>query len=69
MSDRHATKRASMIATLSEKTGRSLEQWLEIASRAPADGFMDRVNWLKSVHGLGHFQARLVVEEARRQPG
>ena len=65
MSDRHATKRATMIATLGEKTGHDLEQWLEILSRSPAESFMDRVNWLKSVHGLGHFQARLVVEEAR----
>ena len=58
-------ERATMIATLQSKTGRDLDSWIEIVASAPCPGFMDRVRWLKAEHGLGHFQARLVVEEDR----
>ena len=54
-----------MIATLQSKTGRDLDSWIEVVASAPSDGFMEHVRWLKAEHGLGHFQARLVVEEAR----
>ena len=67
MSDpgRHERKRASIAAALPGKTGRTLEQWAEIARTAPVDGFQATVVWLKQQHGLTHFQARRVVEEAR----
>ena len=68
MARRHEVKRQAMIATLEAKTGRDLDGWLGVVATAPSDGFMDRVNWLKAEHELGHFQARLVVEEARDRP-
>ena len=54
-----------MIRNLPEKTGRTLEQWLGIARRAPVESDAELAAWLKKEHGLGHFQARLVVSEAR----
>jgi hypothetical protein len=35
-SEAHEKKRAGMIAKLPAKTGRTLEQWVRIAARAPA---------------------------------
>ncbi len=64
-SDRHQRKRASIAASLPAKTGRTLEEWAEIARAAPTAGFMELVGWLKRECGLGHFQAVRVAEEAR----
>lgn len=61
--NQHAKKRASMKARLEELTGRHLDDWIALARQSPEATFMGRVGWLKSEHGLGHFQARLVVEE------
>ena len=65
MSSKHDQKRASMLASLQQKTGRSIEEWLDIARGAPEPGFMSRLRWLKDEYDLGHFQARLVVEHLR----
>ncbi len=54
-----------MIDTLESKTGHDLDSWIEIVASAPCRGFMERVRWLKAERGLGHFQARLIVEEER----
>ena len=67
MSDRHSKKRATMMATLQDKTGRSLEQWLAVLDHAPAEGFMNQTSWLKEEHGLGHFQARMIVTEKKNR--
>ena len=61
----HEKKRQGMIRNLPEKTGKTLEQWLRIASRAPVESDAELAAWLKQEHGLGHFQARLVVSEFR----
>ena len=58
-----------MIANLPEKTGRTLAQWIRIVARSPVATDAERVAWLKKEHGLGHFQARLVVSEAREHSG
>jgi hypothetical protein len=69
MSDRQDKKRATMAANLEAQTGRTLTEWVIIASQAPVDGFMNTVNWLKTQHGLSHFQARLVAEHQRNATG
>lgn len=58
-----------MIANLESQSGRSLAEWTDIANQAPLNGFMNTVEWLKSNHGLGHFQARLVAQAQRDQTG
>jgi hypothetical protein len=65
MSDSHERKRAAIAANLEVQTGRSVAEWVAIADRAPVEGFMDTVDWLKTCHGLSHFQARLVAEHQR----
>jgi hypothetical protein len=69
MSDRHRRKRATIAANLEAQTGRTLAEWATIARQAPAEGFMDTVDWLKTHHGLPHFQARLVAEQRRDPAG
>jgi hypothetical protein len=63
---RHATKTATMAATLEAKTGRSLDAWLEHLSAQGPKAPTQWHAWLKA-QGLGHFQARLVVAEARKR--
>ena len=69
VSEQHGSKRQTMIANLESQSGRSLAEWTDIANQAPVDGFMNTLEWLKSNHGLGHFQARLVAEAQRDQKG
>ena len=64
----HAKKVQGMIANLPEKTGKTLAQWIRIVARSPVATDAERTAWLKQEHGLGHFQARLVVSEARKRP-
>lgn len=58
-------KRATMLRNLEAQSGLTLAEWVARVRGCPDEGFMDRVRWLKGEHGLGHFQARLVVEAAR----
>jgi hypothetical protein len=69
VSEQHQRKRAAMAANLEAQTGRTVAEWVAIADRAPVDGFMNTVDWLKANHGLSHFQARLVAEHQRDAAG
>ena len=66
MSERHDKKKTTMAANLGDKTGRSVDEWVELVNEAGLSGFSEIVDHLKSVHGLGHFQARLIAERSRR---
>ncbi len=48
-------------------TGKTLAQWIRIAAKFPGGTDTERADWLKKEHGLGHFQARLVVSEAKKK--
>ncbi len=63
----HDKKVQGMIANLPSKTGKTLAQWIRIAAKSPATTDAELAAWLKQEHGLGHFQARLVVSEAKRK--
>ncbi len=60
----HEAKRQGMIRNLPASTGKTLEQWIAVVAGAPVTGRKARADWLEAEHGLGHFQARLVVAEA-----
>jgi len=51
----------SMIANLKEKTGKSLEAWVETVRKRPFEKHKQIVDWLKAEHGLGHGYANLVA--------
>ncbi|MGE0479971.1 MAG: DUF4287 domain-containing protein [Phycisphaerae bacterium] len=56
-----ADAEASMIANLKENTGRSIDEWVRIASRGGPRKHGEIVASLKSEHGLTHGYANLVA--------
>jgi len=66
MESEHLTERqkkwfASVAAGLHRDTGRTLEQWAEVARTCPHTGSRARVDWLRSEHGLGVNRASTVL--------
>jgi hypothetical protein len=55
---------ASVRAGLERDTGRTVEQWAEIARACPETAHRKRLAWLKANHGLGQNHASLVLEAA-----
>ena len=53
----------TMIANLSEKTGRSLAEWLALTVPSPNEKHGQLVKWLKSKHGVTHGFANLIAHE------
>ncbi len=52
------------VADLPEKTGRSLEQWIDYVRRNGPDDQKSRRAWLKEKHGLGTNTASWIAEHA-----
>jgi hypothetical protein len=52
------------IATLKERTGRSLEEWLKIVRASKLETPAERREWLKAEHGLGTNNASWFVDRA-----
>lgn len=59
----------SWLATLPAKTGRSLEEWLELIRRKGPESEAERRAWLKADHGLGTNSARWLAERAGGKGG
>ena len=53
------------IATLKEKTGRSLEEWVALAKKKGPKGHMELREWLKKEHQLGGNAASHVADEVQ----
>jgi hypothetical protein len=53
----------SSIEKMKEKTGRSLDEWIVLANKGPAEE-KERVAWLKAKHGLGTNQAGFISERS-----
>lgn len=49
------------IQTAKEKTGKTLEEWLEVVKASGHSKQMEILNWLKSGHKLNHMQATFVA--------
>ena len=62
---------ASMQASLEARTGKSLQQWVEIARTCPETGHRARLKWFKDNHGLLQNSASWVLGEAfpSNEPG
>ena len=59
---------ASVRQGLEAETGRTLEQWAEIARGCPETAHRARLGWLKAQHGLGQNRASLVLSAAFPSP-
>ncbi|MBC8753895.1 DUF4287 domain-containing protein [Kordia sp. YSTF-M3] len=51
----------TMIANMPEKTGKSLDAWLEILKKQPFTKHSEAVNFLKKEHGVTHGFANTIV--------
>ncbi len=49
------------IETATEKTGKSLPEWLQLVGSSGIEKRNDVLEWLKKGHGLNHMQAQLVT--------
>src|SRR5687768_9289475 len=49
------------IQTAKEKTGRSLDEWLDVIKSTGYSRTMEILNWLKSDHQLNHMQANFLA--------
>jgi hypothetical protein len=58
--------RAAIVGNLTRKTGRTLEQWVELVRTEGPGTRKERVAWLKENHWLGQFQAEVVADQADR---
>jgi hypothetical protein len=52
------------VATLKEKTGRSLDEWLQLVKKSGLPTEKERREWLKSEHGLPTMSAWWIAERA-----
>jgi hypothetical protein len=52
------------VATLKEKTGRSLEEWLALVKKSGPKTEKERREWLKQTHGMGTNAAQWIAERA-----
>lgn len=55
---------ASIIASMRAETGKTLEEWVEIAKTTPETAHGGRVKWFKAEHGLGQNRASVVLMKA-----
>ena len=53
---------AAMIRNLSDKTGKSLEEWCVVLKDSEFTEKRDMKKHLKEDHGVGHFQAQTIVK-------
>ncbi len=60
---------ASVRASLPEKTGRSMDEWVEIARACPETRPRARQQWFKAEHGLGQNYFSFVEHELRQRDG
>lgn len=58
----------AMIRNLPDKTGRALDQWLEVVATSGLDRHGAIVDHLKSQHGVTHGYANLIATRARNEP-
>jgi len=56
---------ATMIANLSEKTGKSLPQWLKVVAGSGLERHGQIVKFLKAEHGVTHGFANLIAAKSR----
>jgi len=64
LTERQRTWFASLRAGLERETGRTLEQWVEIAQACPETKHRARLAWFKAEHGLAQNRASLVLSAA-----
>ena len=52
----------AILGNLAKKTGRSLEAWFAVLQDSKLTDKREMKDHLKTVHGVGHFQAQTIVK-------
>lgn len=60
---------AKVAASLETSTGKTLDQWVEIAAKNPETKPRARVQWMKAEHGLGQNYAMMVLHALAESQG
>lgn len=60
---------AAMVANLKDTTGKTLDRWKKIVSKAGVEKHGDIIKLLKDEHGVTHGYANLIAHEARKGDG
>jgi hypothetical protein len=58
----------AIIRNLPEKTGKSLGEWADITRENGPPAKKERIQWLKSEHGLGHVTAQIIAAHLEDDP-
>ncbi|MDO9373463.1 MAG: DUF4287 domain-containing protein [Ferruginibacter sp.] len=56
----------NQVKNLEEKTGKSIDEWIKLANTSGFEKHGEILNHLKTVHGIGHGYANLVVHYAKQ---
>lgn len=59
---------ASYFPSIEAKYGQPIEHWLNLVGQQAGMKHMERVNWLKTQHGMGHGHANAIVAYCLAQP-
>ena len=54
----------AIIANLSAKTGKSLDEWIRLLKKSGPSGHRERCRWLMKVHQVGNTTAWMIAEQA-----
>ena len=55
----------AMIKNMIDKTGKSIEEWIDIVNKQKFIKHNDIVSFLKGDHSLGHFYAHLIARKSK----
>ena len=69
LTDQQKNWMAKVRQTLNSSTGKSMEEWVEIARTNPETKPRARVQWLKTEHGLGQNYAMMVLHDLAESDG
>lgn len=56
----------NQVKNLEDKTGKKMQEWIDIANKSGFDKHGEILNFLKAKHDLGHGYANLVVHYAKQ---
>lgn len=60
---------AAFMRNLSEKTGKTLEEWIDIVKKSGPPALRERAQWLKSEHGITTNYARAIAARTEGKGG
>jgi predicted transport protein len=54
----------AIVNNLKAKTGKDIGEWIAILKQLKSEDKKEQLNWLKNKYGLGHFQAKIIIQRS-----